>query len=108
MQAGKKLVLEGPLELGVVEIARMHAEVVGMHRHGGIAEIDDDLDALTLLARVERQQRVLVQLELIEDALQARIGALSRLNCTVMVCRSIGPIGLSLCLGFFTDRPKDR
>ena len=66
--------VEGPLELGVIEIARMHAEVVGMHRHGGITEIDDDLDAITLLTRVERQQRVFVQLELIEDALQARIG----------------------------------
>ena len=74
MQAGKELVLEGPLELRMIEVARMHAEVVGMHRHGGIAEIDDDLDALALLARVERQQRMLVQLELIEDALQARIG----------------------------------
>jgi hypothetical protein len=73
VQAGEELALKLPLELGMIEIARMQAEVVGMHRHGGVAEIDDDLDALALGTGVEPEQGMFVQPKLVENALQSRM-----------------------------------
>ncbi len=71
MQAVVELALEGPLELRVVEVAGVQFEVVGVDLQAGVFESDDDLDAVTLRARVKGQQRMFVEAELFEDAFEA-------------------------------------
>src|SRR5579863_7477099 len=41
-----ELPLQGPLELRAVQIARMQVEVVSVHRHRRILELDDQFDAV--------------------------------------------------------------
>ena len=71
MQAIIKLPLEGPLELGMVEVTRVHLEVIGVHRNGRVLEIDDDLDAVMLFARTELKKRVFVETELSQHAFES-------------------------------------
>ena len=68
VQAVEELALEGPLKLRIVEIARMQVVVVGVDHGLGKARTQDNLDAVALRPRTERHQRMLIQLELIEDA----------------------------------------
>ncbi len=68
MQAVVKLPLKRPLELRMVEIARMKFKVIRVNREGGILEIDDDFDAFTFFASVEVEERVLVEAELRKNA----------------------------------------
>ena len=73
MQGVVQLALEGPLELGMVQVARMQVEIVGVHRDCRRLELDDDLDAFALVAGGKIQQRVLVEAELGEDAVETSI-----------------------------------
>ena len=68
-----ELALEGPFELGVVQITRMQIEVVGVHRHAWILELDDQFNAITFRASIEIEQWVLVETQLSENAIQALI-----------------------------------
>ena len=74
MQAVVELALEGPLKLRVVEIARVQFELVGVDLQTRVLEADDDLNAVTLLARVKDEQGMFVETELFEDAFQAGVG----------------------------------
>jgi hypothetical protein len=69
-----ELALKAPLELGVVEIARMKVEVVGVDGSALIFEFDDDFDALPFRSRGKVQKRMLIQAKLGEDAVEARAG----------------------------------
>jgi len=74
VQAVEELALEGPLELGMVQVAGVQIEVVGVNWNGRILEIDDDLDTLALFARGKIEQGVLIQLELGKDTVETRMG----------------------------------
>ena len=56
-----ELPLKAPLELRIVEIPRMQVEVIGVDRNALVLELDDDFDALAFVARIEVEQRMLVQ-----------------------------------------------
>jgi len=73
MQAVEKLALESPLELRVVEVARVHIEVVSMHRNGAVLELNNQLHTLAFGARREVHQGVLVEAQLRADSFQARV-----------------------------------
>jgi hypothetical protein len=68
VEAVEQLALEGPLELRVVEIARMQLEVVRVDRRIGETRTNDHLDRVALGAGVEFHQRVLVEAELVLHA----------------------------------------
>ena len=67
----EELALEAPFELRMVEIAWVEVEIVGVHGDGFIFELDDDLNPFALGMRGEIQERVLVEAELGEDAVEA-------------------------------------
>jgi hypothetical protein len=71
VQAVEELALEGPFKLGMVQIAGMKVEIVGMDRDVGILELDDDFDAFALRASGEVEKRMLVEAELGEHAVEA-------------------------------------
>ena len=48
MQAIVELALQGPFELGVVQIARMQIEIVGVYGDRRILELNDQFDAIPL------------------------------------------------------------
>jgi hypothetical protein len=48
----------------------MKVEVVGVHRHGRILELDDQFDAVTLCSSREIEQGMLVQTQLSENSFQ--------------------------------------
>ena len=73
VQGIEELALEAPFKLRVVEIAWVQIKIVRVHRGGFIFELDDDPDTFALGARREVQQRVLVEAELREDAVEASI-----------------------------------
>lgn len=73
MEAVVELALEGPFELGVIEVARVQVKVVRVHRHRRVLELNDDLYPIALVARSEVEQGMLIQAKLIEDALQAAV-----------------------------------
>ena len=52
----------------------MKIEVVGMNRNAFVFKPDDDLDAFAFRARREVQQRMFVETELGEYAVEARVG----------------------------------
>jgi hypothetical protein len=62
VQAVVELPLQSPLELRVVQVARMKIEVVSVHRHRRILELDDQFDAITLSSGGELQQGMLIKL----------------------------------------------
>jgi len=74
VQAVKELTLKGPLKLRVVEVPGMQLEIIGMHGSVGVFELDDDFHRFAFGARVEVQQWVFVKSELMQDAVEARIG----------------------------------
>ena len=74
MQAIVKLALKAPFKLRIVQITRMHVEIVGVHRDGRILELDNQLHAFALGTCIEIQQRMLIQAELSKDAFEAGIG----------------------------------
>ena len=76
MQAVVELALEGPFELGMVQIARMKLEIIGVYRNRRILELDDDFDAVSLCSRIEIEQGMLIKTKLGEDAIEASVGCL--------------------------------
>ena len=80
MQRVKELTLEAPFELQVVEIAGMQIEVVSVHLHTFIFELDDDLDAFAFGACRKVQQWMLVETKLGEDAVKTGIGGFGHRN----------------------------
>src|SRR5437016_903844 len=66
-----ELPLKLPLKLRVVEIAGMHFVHVGVDGHRAMHELDADFDAFALRSRVEAQQRMLVETQLGEHAVEA-------------------------------------
>src|SRR5260370_22383979 len=66
-----ELALKAPFKLSMVEVARVHIKVISVHRHGWIFELNDYFHAISLGACRETQQRMLVEAELIENAIQA-------------------------------------
>lgn len=73
MKAIVKLPLEAPLELRVLQIARMQLEVIGVYLYRRILEANDDLDGFALRACVESQQRMLVKTQLPQHSLQSGV-----------------------------------
>jgi hypothetical protein len=74
VQGVVKLALEAPLELRMVEIARMKIEIVCVYGNGRVFELDNDLSSFPLGARGEVQERMLVETQLSEDAIEAGVG----------------------------------
>ena len=68
VQAVKNLPLERPLELRVLEIARMQLEVVGVYRRVTEPRANDDFHRFALGARVELDERMLVEAKLMLHA----------------------------------------
>src|SRR5262249_32547373 len=73
VQAIKELALKGPLELRMIQIARVHIKQIGMHGYWRVLEVNDYLDCLTLCPRRELQQRVLVETQLLQYFFQPRL-----------------------------------
>ena len=78
VQCIEELALEAPLELRVIEIARMEVEVIGVHGNGFVFELDDDFNALALGARGEVQKWMFVEPQLGEDTIKSNISTGSR------------------------------
>jgi hypothetical protein len=93
MQRIVELALETPLELGMVEIARMQIEGIGMDWDSSILELDDDFDAFAFGAGGEVQQGMFVKLELREDAVETGIGGFGH---AVIVVQTIDLRGTTL------------
>ena len=74
MQAVVKLPLKFPFKLGVVEIARMKFEVIGMHRNGRVFEIYEYFHAVAFRVRGKLQQRVFVKPQLRKNAFEPQVG----------------------------------
>ncbi len=74
MQAVVKLALKCPLELGMIEIARMESEVVGMHRNRRILELNYDFYPITVFPSSKIEQGVLIKPKLGEDAIETGTG----------------------------------
>jgi hypothetical protein len=55
----------------MVEVARVEIQVISVHRHGGIFELDADLHAFTFRTRRKVQQGMFVEPQLGEDAVEA-------------------------------------
>ncbi len=72
VQGIEELALKAPFKLRVIEVSWVEIEIVRVHGHRFILELDDDLNAFPLGARREVQQRMLVQAELGKDAVEAR------------------------------------
>ena len=79
MQSIKELPLKAPFQLWMIEIAWVQLEIVRVHGNGFIFEFDDDLDAFALGARGEVQERVFVEAQLSEDAVETRVGRFGHL-----------------------------
>ena len=61
VQAIVKLALECPFELGMVKIAGMHFEAVGVHRDGRIFEVDEDFNCVTFFLGLKVEERMFVE-----------------------------------------------
>ncbi len=71
MQAIIELALKSPLKLRMIQIPGMQFEVISMHGHGPILELNDDLDRLAFGTGGEIQQRMFVELQLRPNTVQA-------------------------------------
>ena len=67
VQAIIELVLQVPGELGMVQIAGMHFEHVGVNRDGRVLQIDQNFDPAIILVRGKCEQRMIVELQVIKD-----------------------------------------
>jgi hypothetical protein len=70
VQSVIELALEMPRELGMIKIAGMDLEYVGVDRDYRILQIDQNFDKAIVLASREGKQRVIVELQVIENLLQ--------------------------------------
>ena len=73
VQGVVELALEAPFELGVVEVAGMEIEIVGVHGDGFVFEFDDDLNSVSFGACGKVQEGMLVEAELGLNAVEARV-----------------------------------
>jgi hypothetical protein len=71
MESVIKLALEAPFKLGVVEVARMQIEVIRMYGNSLVSELNHDFHSFTLGTSRKIKQRMFVQPQLSEDAIQA-------------------------------------
>jgi len=55
VQGVEELALKAPFELWMVEVARMEIKIIGMHRNGGVFELNDNFHTLAFGARGEVQ-----------------------------------------------------
>jgi len=56
-----KLALEGPLELGMIEVARVDVKDIGVHRHGRVLKMNGNFDAVSLSMRSKGEQGMIVE-----------------------------------------------
>src|ERR1019366_641409 len=70
VQAVVELALKMPGELGMIEVAGMNREHVGVNRDGRVLQIDQNFDNAVVFARGKGEQRMIVQPQMIEDFLQ--------------------------------------
>ena len=70
VQAIVKLVLQMPRELGMIEVARMNRQNVGMDWHGQVLEIDQNFDNAVVFTSREGEQRMLVETQMLENPLK--------------------------------------
>ena len=73
MQGIVKLALEAPFKLRVVEVSGMEIKVVGMNGDIFVFELDNDLDPFAFRACGEVQQRMFVQAQLRQNAVETGI-----------------------------------
>src|SRR5579864_70427 len=73
VQGVVKLALETPFKLRIVQVAGMKVEIVGVDGHAFVLEANNDFDAVSLAASRERQQRMLVEAQLMKHALEALV-----------------------------------
>jgi len=66
MQAVVELVLQMPGELGMIQIAGMNGEHVGVNGEGGVFQVNQNFDDAILLARGKGEQGMLVQAEVLK------------------------------------------
>src|SRR5688572_5147283 len=66
-----KLALKSPLELRMLQVARMHLEQISMQAEILLGAIDHDLDRAILLAAAQAEQRMLILGKLALDALES-------------------------------------
>jgi hypothetical protein len=71
-----KLALKAPFKLRMIKIARMQIKIISMHRHGRVLELNDNFDTVALGSRGKVQQRMFVETELREHAVETGIGRL--------------------------------
>jgi len=83
-----ELALKTPFELRMIEIARMQVEVVSVHRHGWIFELNNYFHAISLRTRRKIKQGMLVKTQLVENAIQASISSFGHNGIVkqVLVC----------------------
>jgi len=95
VQAIVQLTLKRPLKLGVVKIARMKFEIIGMHRNRGVPEVYENFHALAFGASGEIQEWMFVELELRKDAFEPGVGCvahtviLTGVAVCALECRSL-------------------
>ena len=70
VQAVVELVLQMPGELRMIEVAGMDRKHVGVNRDGRALQIDQDFDNAVIFARGKGEQRMIVELQVIENFLQ--------------------------------------
>lgn len=116
VQGVVKLALEAPLELRVVEVARMKIEVVRVHGDRCVLELDDYFYAFAFGPGGEVQERMLVEAELGADSLEAGGGGFGHRGIVKQVVkqrvRGLGASGgaqrgaraASLTAGYSTQR----
>jgi hypothetical protein len=66
MQAVVELVLQMPGELGMIQIAGMNGEHVGVNGEGGVFQVNQNFDDAILLARGKGEQGMLVKAEVLK------------------------------------------
>jgi len=72
----------------MIEVAGVDRKYVGMHRDGGVLQINHNLDCAVVIARRKGQQRMFIELQVIEDFLQGvRVG--HAFHCTQMRGKSL-------------------
>jgi hypothetical protein len=67
-----KLALKAPFELGMIEVAGMQVEIVGVYGNGCVFELNNDFYAVAFAPSGKIQEGVLVELKLREHAVEAR------------------------------------
>src|SRR5271165_3783572 len=70
VQSVIELVLQMPGELRMIEVAGMDRKHIGVNGDGRVLQVDQNFDRSTVLARGKGEQRMLIELQMVEDSLQ--------------------------------------